>query len=205
MVFALPPEGLGWASARPGLFYSGADHTPVPSPRPVAFTIGDLFHDGFLRTETTLVLPATRAVNITRGGFDVGDATSLFVESAISGGDGSSLTKRGAGRLVFIGSNTYTGITKVDDGILEIGASERLADASTLRVLDGGTFDLIDFGSITGALDQINFPALQSGLSFDTSSLLTTGSLAVVPEPAALTILALGGLMMTRRRRRLAA
>ena len=47
----------------------------------------------------------------------------------------------------------------------------------------GDTFDLLDFASLIGAFDQINLPTLDNGLFFETSSLLTTGTISVVPEP----------------------
>ncbi len=65
----------------------------------------------------------------------------------------------------------------------------------------GNTFDLLDFGSIIGSFNAINLPSLAGGLSFDTSSLLTTGSISVVPEPATLALLTLTAMLVTRTRR----
>ncbi len=64
----------------------------------------------------------------------------------------------------------------------------------------GDTFDLLDFGSLTGTFDAINLPSLAGGLSFDTSSLLTTGSISVVPEPTTAMLVTFLGLIVTRRR-----
>jgi len=89
-------------------------------------------------------------------------------------------------------------------GLLEVGG--------TLDVLlydDGSgpfapqlenTFDILDWGSLTGQFGQLNLPTLAAGLDWDTSALYTTGDLRVVPEPATLSLLALGGLAALRRR-----
>jgi len=45
-------------------------------------------------------------------------------------------------------------------------------------------------------------PDLGGGLSWDTSNLYTTGAIGVVPEPATLALLTLGGLAILRRSRR---
>lgn len=58
------------------------------------------------------------------------------------------------------------------DGILDISL------AGTVGL--GDTFDILDFGSITGSFDDVNLPALDGGLGWDISSLLSTGELTVV-------------------------
>ncbi len=44
----------------------------------------------------------------------------------------------------------------------------------------GDVFDLLDFGSATGAFDTLNLPTLGAGLAWDNSQLLITGELSVV-------------------------
>lgn len=44
----------------------------------------------------------------------------------------------------------------------------------------GDEFDIFDFGSVSGAFETLQLPALAAGLSWDTNNLLTTGALAVV-------------------------
>ena len=69
----------------------------------------------------------------------------------------------------------------------------------------GQTFDLFDFGSASGS-----FASISSGpLAFDFSNLATQGTVTVseisataVPEPSSFTVLALGGVVLLRRRRR---
>ncbi len=83
------------------------------------------------------------------------------------------------------------------DGTLAVsllGTSEALAD--------GDTFDLFDYGNpLTGTFASVSLPTLSGGLSWDTSSLYATGEIAVVPEPATMSLLALGGMAIRRRRK----
>jgi len=44
----------------------------------------------------------------------------------------------------------------------------------------GDSFDILDFGSITGSFNAINLPTLGGGLDWDTSNLLIDGTLSVV-------------------------
>jgi len=66
----------------------------------------------------------------------------------------------------------------------------------------GDTFDLLDFGSLSGDFDAIHLPTLYHGLFFDTTTLLTTGSISVVPEPASIAMLALALLLVSSSRYR---
>ena len=57
---------------------------------------------------------------------------------------------------------------------------------------EGDIYDILDFSAIDGVgFDSLNLPALASGLIWDTSDLMTAGSLSVssVPEPSALMLM----------------
>jgi fibronectin-binding autotransporter adhesin len=85
----------------------------------------------------------------------------LDVTSTVPGG--TTLTKTGAGTLVYEHAiqSSFTGTNRIAEGILRLGANERLANESTVEVA-GGTLDLQGFseridafvleaGSVTGS------------------------------------------------------
>ncbi len=94
----------------------------------------------------------------------------------------------------------------VDYDQVVVAGNLTLGGTLDMQLLDGftphlgDTFDLLDSDAITGSFDSINLPTLAHGLSFDASSLLTTGSILVVPEPTMLSVLLVGGLALGRRR-----
>ena len=68
---------------------------------------------------------------------------------------------------------------------------------------EGDVFDILDWGTLaTGSeFETITLPSLDDPmLNWDISNLYVDGTLAVVPEPASLCILMLGGLVVVRRR-----
>lgn len=90
---------------------------------------------------------------------------SSTISGVISNGGGSaagSLTKTGAGTLTLSGSNTYTGTTTIAAGTLALGASNRLADASTMNIA-GGTLDLGGYSERVGNLAYSNNGTLDFG------------------------------------------
>ena len=81
----------------------------------------------------------------------------------------------------------------------QINVTGQLALAGDLDVvlLDGfqpqagESFQLFD-GQLSGSFSQVSLPALNNGLSWDTSNLDATGTISVVPEPSTLALLAAG-------------
>ena len=63
----------------------------------------------------------------------------------------------------------------------------------------GNTFDLLDFGSVDGRFETITVPALPDGLRFDTSALLSTGIITIVPEPPVVTLALVLAILLCRR------
>ena len=121
--------------------------------------------------------------------------------------------------------------TQEADATLEIelagltqGSDYDLLDVSGLATLNGGSldvtlldgfnpsegdvFDVLDASAISGAgFDSLGLPALASGLAWDTSSLMSSGSLAItaVPEPSTVVLIFAGALYagcVARRKRR---
>ncbi|MBI5685648.1 MAG: PEP-CTERM sorting domain-containing protein [Verrucomicrobia bacterium] len=64
----------------------------------------------------------------------------------------------------------------------------------------GDTFDLFNFGTVTGAFSQTNLPTLGAGMEWNTDRLYTLGEIAIVPEPGAWSLLALGMAALGARR-----
>ena len=65
----------------------------------------------------------------------------------------------------------------------------------------GDRFDLFNWTDFSGGFGPIDLPRLPGGLEWSTADLYVTGELAVLPEPATLTLLTLGGLALVRRRK----
>ena len=87
---------------------------------------------------------------------------ALFITGGIGGPGGVSIP--GTGTVLFVAANTYTGATAVAAGTLRLGADERIANASTLR-LTGGVFDLKGFSETVGALDVDGAATIDFGTS----------------------------------------
>jgi hypothetical protein len=86
-------------------------------------------------------------------------------------------------------------------GVLSLGGALAIELIGQFDPQLGNEFDLFD-GAISGEFATFDLPGLPSGLTWDTNSLYTDGTISVTPEPATMVILALGGLAVIRRRRR---
>ncbi len=96
-------------------------------------------------------------------------------------------------------------------GSLTFGGTLQVSTIGGFSPAAGNSFNLFDWGSASGVFSTLTLPGLDAGLSWDTSSLYTTGVLSVsgsaVPEPstyAALLGTAALGFAAWRRRRRIA-
>ena len=90
--------------------------------------------------------------------------------------------------------------------VLDVAADLSLAGTLNVVLIDGfdpalgDTFDLLDWGALDGTFNTVNLPNLDPGLAWNTSELYSDGVIAVVPEPATLILLAVGGLALIRRK-----
>ena len=75
-------------------------------------------------------------------------ATGVLTISSVIGGGTNALTKAGPGTLILSGTNTYTGTTFVDQGILKISADNNLGSGGSIT-LNGGTLDVTTSGYST--------------------------------------------------------
>lgn len=123
--------------------------------------------------------------------------------------DGASVDL--AGKLTLENATLQFGIGPAGPGHLAIGDIVYGLASSTLdiRFLDGVTpalgdsFDLFDWTTFltTDPFAQTTLPNLAPyALAWDTSALYTTGTIAIVPEPATLALLSLAAATLLRRR-----
>lgn len=126
---------------------------------PGVFTAGHLTLDGagatLTATASFLIDDANRGIFLGAGGggFGADALATLTIANGISGT--GAFTKVGAGNVVLTGANTYTGLTVVNAGTLELNrsggnaiAGDGVAGSNDLQVNTGGTLRL-------GAADQI--------------------------------------------------
>ncbi|WP_304488655.1 autotransporter-associated beta strand repeat-containing protein [Dyella sp. 2HG41-7] len=130
------------------------------------------------------------------GGFDIDDAANTFTVSQALGGAGG-LLKSGAGTLVLVGNNTYTGDTIISGGTLQLGNGGTAGAITGNVVLGGGNSTLIfdhsgtDFfyGNISGSgslIDKDHTLALAGNNTF-------TGTTYVVGAPGSVLEIGMGG------------
>ncbi|MCX5654460.1 MAG: PEP-CTERM sorting domain-containing protein [Planctomycetota bacterium] len=139
-----------------------------------------------------------------------GAGTVVFLGGYSPGGSpaeiefGGNLVLAAGAILMELGGRTPGGQYDVLDmaGNLGLGGTLNVALIYGFVPHAGDAFDLFDWGALAGEFDAVNLPALGGGLSWDTSNLYSTGAVGVVPEPATLSLLALGGAAFLRRSRR---
>jgi hypothetical protein len=111
----------------------------------------------------------------------------LVIEGDLRQGEGGSILIELSGTA----AGSQYDILQVDgrlsaDGTLEVS----LLDGFQPSLSD--TFDILDFGSLSGGFDRVILPDLVGTLGWDDSSLLVDGSISVVPEPTTIIPLCLG-------------
>jgi fibronectin-binding autotransporter adhesin len=103
---------------------------------------------------------------------DSGTSTIGGVIANGGGSTGGGLTKTGAGTLILSGNNTYTGTTTISNGTIQLGASDRLADASQLNIGASGTLNLGGFSEKVGALTVAGGATLDFGTATGNNTFL---------------------------------
>ncbi len=66
----------------------------------------------------------------------------------------TALTKSGTGTLTLHGTNTYSGVTRIQGGVLVLGGGA-ISNTPSITVLSNGVFDVSEYGTWTPAPNQI--------------------------------------------------
>ncbi len=95
------------------------------------------------------------AVNLSGQALTVDGTNNTTISGAISDtGVGGSLVKNGAGTLLLSGTNTFTGPTTVNLGVLQLQNGAAIADTAAVTVTAPGSLDLLNdetIGSLAGS------------------------------------------------------
>ena len=138
----------------------------------------------------------------------IGTSDSRVVPTVLGGTATAALAGNVLYRMELNGDTLESDVIEVLAGPLNVGSELIVAGTLELVAMQGSfdvgdTFRILSADQISGAFDDILQPDIGRGLFFDTTRLLTAGTVTVVtPEPATLSLLALGGLALLRRRRR---
>ncbi len=153
----------------------------------LAFTTGGLGTTGMVNfagnatlqygAATTTDLSSRLAIaNGVTATFDTQGNDVSFATGFGASGTGA-LTKTGSGTLSLNAATTYTGLTTVNAGALNIGASGSLASGNALTVGESATADFANAGQTLGAVSNTN--TASNALNFSaTTGTVTLGSLS---------------------------
>ncbi len=83
----------------------------------------------------------------------------------------------------------YDVLNCTGDLTMQSGSMLTVSLINSFMPISGDTFDILNFTGHSGAFSTINLPTLSGGLSWNLGDLYVGGSITVVPEPAALTML----------------
>ena len=124
----------GWGGSV-GVF-AGAAGGAVSVAGTVSFDTLQFSANGYVLNGGTLSIQPESG---TSGTFNVDNGVTVGIASTIADGGGTAIAKVGNGRLVLSGSNSYSGGTAIEGGVLQISADANLGAASSGLSLNGGT------------------------------------------------------------------
>ncbi|MFZ9290644.1 MAG: beta strand repeat-containing protein, partial [Ilumatobacteraceae bacterium] len=94
------------------------------------------------------------SITLGTGTLTAGGNNESTTYSGIMSGAGGRFTKQGDGVLTLSGANTYTGVTTISAGTIQLGAADRISNSSGLDIIDGATFDLNNFNETIASLSN---------------------------------------------------
>ena len=116
----------------------------------------------------------TITLNANGGTFLADAATLSTLQGPITGAGG--WTKSGPGTLNLSGTNTYTGATSVDAGVLEAGTTSAFSPSSAFTVNAGAVLDLNGFDNTVGSLSGAGVVINSGGLEVLSNATLSVGA-----------------------------
>ncbi len=141
---------------------------------------------GYTTAPTVTVSGGTATVSANLSGIvlasdsSIGGTGDVVIHSVISGE--YSLTKSGTGTTVLAGSNSYSGMTLVKEGTLQVGLEGVGTSGAGDLVLDGSGAVLSGTGTVTGATTSVYTGAIKPGDEGGSAiGTLTTQSLTLTP------------------------
>lgn len=170
---------------------------------------------------TTVRFANAGSITLTRqgNGLELADGATVTGSGKIGGSlvlngtvaPGNSIGTLEASGDITLGS-TASLIMEIDRSAAQnadlISAGGTFTAGGTLTVVNvggtlqwGDTFNLFDAASFAGSFTSLTLPSLSDGLVWDTSKLLTDGTIIVVPEPNVALLGAAGLLLIFLRRR----
>lgn len=152
-------------------------------------------------TNSTSAVLVTTNATLAGAGTIAGD---LNLNGTLDGGFTVGTNSNLAAGSVWQVDLTANGVNEVLDTTGTLDAAGMIGINLGYTASSGDSFDIADFAEFTDSGYSFDFSnaSLDSGLSWDTSSFATDGTITVVPEPSSVILLGLGSLGLIVRRRR---